>query len=438
VLAPGTAAPSAPQYSIRLLSAADITPALIDAWRDLATRAAEPNPFAEPECAVPALTHLDSGRASAVLTVGEGDRLDAVLPVTWGVPIGRFGRWHPRAPLWEATTAPYRPLSTPLLDATRPVEAWDALLRGLERDRRPAVALALRTFRDDGPVAAALDESLRRRGLRALRTKTYQRAVLVRDGGVPRDLKGRRYVRIRRARRRLDEQVGPSILTDRGSDPTVAEEFLRLEASGWKGRAGTAIACRPGHAAWFREVCVALAREGRLEVLSLEVGGKTIGMDVAFVSAGTAFHLKTAYDEEFSDYLPGMQPLLHLVEELPGGDMQVRDSCTVPDNQLMSRLWPDRRTFSTVLVPLHGMAASLTLSVLRGSLAAGERLSAAWAARATVQAPTRPARPVTLMRGRTDTRVSAGGADAAVEAPSRVLPRRSGPTTRAVLLGSGA
>ncbi len=386
MLALSAAVPTAPQYRIRILNAADITPRLVAAWRDLATRAAEPNPFAEPECAVPALTHLDRGRASAVLAVEEGDRLDAVLPVTWAVPMGQFGRWSPRAPLWEATTSPYRPLSTPLLDASRPVEAWDALLRGLERARRPAVALALRSFRDDGPVAAALDESLRRRGLRAWRTKTYQRAVLVRDGGGPRSPKGRRYSRIRRARQRLDEQVGPTTLTDRGNDPGVAEEFLRLEASGWKGRAGTAMACRPGHAAWFREVCAALAREGRLEALSQQVGGKVIGMDMAFVSAGTAFHLKTAYDEDFSDYLPGMQPLLHIVEALPDGDMQVRDSCTVPDNELMNRLWPDRRTFSTVLVPLHGRAGSLTLSVLRGSLVAGKRLSAARAVRADVQA----------------------------------------------------
>src|SRR5271167_1614573 len=53
----------------------------VHAWRDLAARAAEPNPFFEPECVLPAARHL-GGPAPALLIVKDrGGEWLACLPV---------------------------------------------------------------------------------------------------------------------------------------------------------------------------------------------------------------------------------------------------------------------------------------------------------------------------------------------------------------------
>src|SRR4051812_10792436 len=105
-----------------------ITPSLIDAWRDLSRRAAERNPFAEPEVVLPAVRHLAGGTRVGLLTVGDEDRLSALLPVSWPllVPIGRQ---HMPVPLLQAWVEPYQVLSTPLIDAQHAVEAMVGLLR---------------------------------------------------------------------------------------------------------------------------------------------------------------------------------------------------------------------------------------------------------------------------------------------------------------------
>ncbi len=357
-------------HQTRFLESSEITLAVVKAWHDLAGRAAEPNPFVEPQVVVPALAHLDgSRRAAGLLTAWDGDRLDALVPVAWPLRLPVAGR-EVQLPAWEVLTTPYRPLGTPLVNATRTTDAMAALLTAPPGSMRPAAALAIRYLGDDGPVAAALDAVLAGRGQQAWRTKTYQRAVLRRDSGVSVDKdRRRRHRRIRRAREELDQRFGGSRLVDRAGEPAAVEEFLRLEALGWKGQAGTAMACDPAHATWFREVCATLAAEGRLELLSLEVGGRAIAMECNFLVGEGAFEFKGAYDEEYAIYLPGMQLLLHIFDELPDSPVAWRDSCTVPDNVLMNRLWPDRRTLSTVLVPLPGRAGTATLAALRRAAA---------------------------------------------------------------------
>lgn len=50
---------------------------------------------------------------------------------------------------------------------------------------------------------------------------------------------------------RLSEQLGSAL--ECYDEPTRADEFIQLEASGWKGRAGTAFGSDPAHAEFFRE-----------------------------------------------------------------------------------------------------------------------------------------------------------------------------------------
>ena len=65
------------------------------------------------------------------------------------------------------------------------------------------------------------------------------------------------------------------------------ETFLALEAAGWKGKAGTAIACLPRDAAYFRRLVDAACREDALLVDALLLDDQPLAMGVLVESAGT-------------------------------------------------------------------------------------------------------------------------------------------------------
>ncbi|TKJ28114.1 GNAT family N-acetyltransferase [Blastococcus sp. CCUG 61487] len=347
-----------------LLTAHHLSAEVVEAWRGLVERAVEPNPFAEPEVVLPALRHLAGRGRAGLLAVREGNRLTAVLPVRWPVVVPLPGGLRMPVPLLQAWVEPFQPLGVPLLDRDDPVRAAAALLRAPAAV--PAPLLLLRYFPEGGPAAAALDAALAERGRAAVRLKTYERALWEREGAaVPSRNRRNRYNRLRRQREAMADALGPVRVVDRADDPAAIEEFVVLEAAGWKGREGTAIACRDEHVAWFRETCDRLRAAGRLEVLAVEAGGRTAAMWVDFDAGEGSLHLKSAYDEALGEHRPGEQLLLHCVDE--GGDSRYawRDSATVPDNTLFNQLWSGRRTLSTVLVPLHGPLGSTALTGAR-------------------------------------------------------------------------
>jgi hypothetical protein len=343
----------------RFVPGASITPALVAAWRDLVDRAAEPNPVAQPEVVLPSIAHLAGDSRVGLLVVGTDDRLDALLPVAWPLRI----RGVP-TPVLQAWVEPYRVLGTPLLDAEHAVPAMDALLR--PPASLPAAALVLRFFREAGPVADALDTVMAERGQSAVRLRTYERALLLRDAGSPPSRNRRsRYARLRRERETMAEQLGEVRVVDRSGEPEAVEEFLRLESAGWKGSAGSALATVPAHDVWFREVCDGLRAVGRLEVTALQAGSRTAAMWINFESGGGLLHFKSAYDETLGEHRPGHQLLLHAIESMEDGRYAWRDSATVPENALFNQLWPGRLPMSTVVVPLHGRVGGAALPVAR-------------------------------------------------------------------------
>jgi CelD/BcsL family acetyltransferase involved in cellulose biosynthesis len=338
----------------RLLSLRDITDDVELAWRDLAERAAEPNPCNEVDFALPAMRHLPMGERARLLVVTRGRRLDACLPVL------AHRRWRRQVPVpaLVSWTHDYQLLGTPLVDRQRATPTLLAMLKAPWRERAGALLLEIEDLGDGGPVAAALDEaSAALAGRPPRRWNTYERAVLRRTGigAVP----GRsgRHKSARRARRALERDAGPVTSTDRAGDPDAVDRFLALEAGGWKGRAGTALSCDPAAAAFFRDVCRRFAAEGRLEMRSLEVAAGPVAMDTVLRAGEGAFHLKTAYDERYSSYSPGVQLLIDIADRFAAEDVRFRDSCTAAASAAESHAWPGRRRMSTVVLPFASAAS---------------------------------------------------------------------------------
>jgi Acetyltransferase (GNAT) domain len=348
-----------------LLAPEDVTPEVEAAWRDLAGRAAEPNPCNEPDMLLPAMRHLPDGRRARLLVVTDGDRLDAVLPV---LPVRR---WRRRVPVPALVTWDhhFQMLGSPLVDADRATQALTAMLRAPWTVRQGAALLEIVDLGDGGPVAAALDEAAAAVGGAARRWDGFERAVLARteDGTlVGDDCRERR----RRARRGLERQAGPVASVDRSADPDALDRFLAMEASGWKGEAGTAIACDPAATVFFREVCRRFAAGGRLEVRSLDVSAGPVAMELVFHAGDGAFHLKTAYDERYRAHTPGILALVEYADRFAAESVGFRDICTGGPTEMEGRVWPGRRRISTVLTTF---ASPLSRAVVAGLTTARER-----------------------------------------------------------------
>jgi CelD/BcsL family acetyltransferase involved in cellulose biosynthesis len=334
------------------------------AWSRLVDAAVEPNPFFEPEPVLQAGSLLRDGRTGVAVVEDDGDLLLA-LPVlrrrpARHVPVRALQAWH----------HPYVHAGAPLVRAGRERAAWAELLDHLRHGAQEAWLLLPR-LPLYGAGSVALQRELADRHLPWAADQVQGRPV-VRRRPRPTYLDGRLSSRsrktLRRQGRRLAEELGGAVLTVdlvRGGDgcDDAVETFLRLEDSGWKGRAGTALLRRPEHAEWFRRFCRHLHARGRLEVWALGVPGRAAAAQVNARAGRTSFHLRTAYDEALAAWSPGIQLELAMVEAFHAdARVDLLDSCVDPDNRVSGLLYPDREVLATLAVPLRMPAGPVAVA----------------------------------------------------------------------------
>jgi CelD/BcsL family acetyltransferase involved in cellulose biosynthesis len=112
---------------------------------------------------------------------------------------------------------------------------------------------------------------------------------------------------LRRAWRRL-HAAGPVTLDVwRGGDDLDArlQEVLAVEAAGWKGRGGTAIASSPATRTFYAEIAAWGAARHWLRLSCLRVAGRAIAADIGLVQGGTWYSLRAGYDERWREFGPG-------------------------------------------------------------------------------------------------------------------------------------
>jgi CelD/BcsL family acetyltransferase involved in cellulose biosynthesis len=337
------------------LAPGEIGAAEQSAWRELGNQAAEPNPFYEPEFMMPAFRRLGL-RGAGLRVVREGRDWVACLPVS-GAAVANaslVGLWHP-----------YVLLGTPLIRADR----LEPGARGLLTARRggaPAV-VAMRSAAGDGPVERALTSAGAQLGLR----RAWERRVV---RGVARPLEGAARPRRRdleRKRQRLQEALDAQLtIEDCAGSHAAVQEFLALEAAGWKGRAGTALANRPSDRAFFVEMAAACAGRGRLRLIAMRVGSRTVAMACDLLGGDSLFGFKMAYDEQLRRFAPGILLLDAQLERFHEDDgLRLYDSCSDPNGKVVNQLYGDQRAIvSTVAAPRQlarpvglGMQAALAL-----------------------------------------------------------------------------
>ena len=353
------ARPGAPDMHSRLVALSDLSACDELAWRELAGRAAEPNPFFEPDCLLAAGRHLPGASAIHLAIAEEAGRFFACMPID---PARRWGRLPVRT-LQARAECTAVALATPLIDPSRGVEAATALLGELHDRRRETRRglLVLDWLGDDGDVAGTMKRAAAGMGLDHRRLSVWERPVMRRRDGLDGYWmaavgKGRRRT-IGQHQRGLAGEIGGLTLVDRGGDPTAPGEFLRLEASGWKSSApeGQALANREDTAAFFADLCARFAASGRLSLLSLEGDGRSAAMLCCLRAGDGLFAYRVGHDDALRRHGPGIQMFVAAMGHLDRQtDASFLDSCTTPDNGYLSDLLPDRRRLSETVIVLGG------------------------------------------------------------------------------------
>jgi CelD/BcsL family acetyltransferase involved in cellulose biosynthesis len=152
-----------------------------------------------------------------------------------------------------------------------------------------------------------------------------------------------------------------------GSEEAV-RRFLGLEASSWKGRAGTAMLANPDHARFFEEVCDRFARLGRLQLYELRAGERAVAMKCNLVAGPGIFCFKIGHDGDLARFSPGIQLELVNIERFHAGDADWMDSCAAPDNAMINRLWPDRRRIRTLILGRPGLRTRAARRAFRAAM----------------------------------------------------------------------
>ncbi len=114
---------------------------------------------------------------------------------------------------------------------------------------------------------------------------------------------------MRRRRRRLSDKGTISLdLCDGSDDAELAarlDEGLRLEASGWKGRNGTAICQAPDTLGFYSALAKQAMSEDRLRLRFLRLDGKAIAFQYGLQDGARYLLLKPTYDETHGEVSPG-------------------------------------------------------------------------------------------------------------------------------------
>lgn len=345
--------------SERWLPVAELSARDEGAWRDLVERAGAPNPFFEPMFVIPGNRHLREGGDVALVVIEDEDGWLACMPVTagrWRGPIRAVGAWRTR----------YTFSSTPLLRAGADAEAVDRLIaaaRSLSRQR----IVVIERFREESPFGVALRAVTAGGGQIEALSLPIERALLKRreDGDYLSVWSRRRRHEARRLRRRLEEASdGELEAVDLSNDPDSAAIFLALEASGWKGREGTALASDPADAQFFCELCDAAIAQDRLEMLAFRAGDHVIAMLCNLRADEGAYSFKTAYDEAYSQFSPGLLLEVENFDFFHASGSAWIDSCAEPDNEQMNRIWPDRRKLRSVVLTERSFRGKLEAAAL--------------------------------------------------------------------------
>src|SRR5688572_16159952 len=262
----------------------------IAAWEDLAADVTEPNPFYEPWMLLPALEAFAQGISLQFVLVyaeqrGAAPLLCGFFPLERvsryrGLPVSHLRMWRHRHCF----------LGTPLVRRGYARQCLRALADWLGRDRRGAATMIWSEITGDAAFFAALCDTVEDRGAFAFRPWRRERAMLHRLADGEKYLERSLPKASRREFKRLERRLGDHgpveyrTLQHLADAPRWIDNFMALEAAGWKGVRGSALAASAAGQLFFSRSALEAAKRGRLMMLALYCGEHPVAMKCNFLA----------------------------------------------------------------------------------------------------------------------------------------------------------
>lgn len=241
---------------------------------------------------------LCGGQPVQVVTVGPVDQPHALAPLAPSISGPRRLRLLGAEELSESVEVHYR-------DA----EALAEMATGLARLGLP---LNFGHYLADTPFLPALRGAYRGRGLVVAKPLSMRGSpyITLSDGWLEpeQNFNARRRSDFRRMQRSAEKlgKVTFEILEPRTEDVgLLLDEAMAIEARGWKGRSGTAIAIDRKLADFYSRYAQLASEAGILRLCFLRIDGKAIAMQLAVETEGRFWLFKIGYDEAFAKCSPG-------------------------------------------------------------------------------------------------------------------------------------
>jgi CelD/BcsL family acetyltransferase involved in cellulose biosynthesis len=362
---PGT--PSRPESNACVVS--DLGE-VAEEWDALA-RALETHPFARPGWIRAWVEAFADPQALVFAVARDGGNLVALIPFSAARGVLRTpANWH---------TPEVAVLGEP--DALR-LALSAALATGPRR-------IALRVVPDE--TANVLRPALAAAGYRIVE-RTLQVSPFVRLDRVfrgspqsspvlPGDLgrKWRRLVDV--GRLEVDERDGRADLAP------MLEEGFRVEGSGWKNAAGTAIVSHESTRRFYYRIAAWGASEGLLSLAYLRLDGRAIAFQFGFRTKREYYFLKGGYDPEFARYSPGKLLHARMLERMHADGVERYEF--LGDIESYKLTWPYESKRFLEIVAYRTSPAGTVDRLLTGHLPAALRRARSFALHARAGVPKR-------------------------------------------------
>jgi len=96
------------------------------------------------------------------------------------------------------------------------------------------------------------------------------------------------------------------------------------------------------------------AAHGRLERLTLSLDGQPIAMLINLLTPPGAYSYKTAFDERYARYSPGVLVQRENLDLLDDAAVRWCDSCAAADHPMIDHIWRERRPVGRLSIAIGG------------------------------------------------------------------------------------
>jgi len=324
----------------------------------LSNRALEPNVFFSSRFLAPAMPRLEDREIRVALIRDEADgrsRLRYLMPFSVEKPGFTLG-----APILRVWANNFGPLGTPLVDREGAAETLDHLLETLARpEAKLPHVLVFPDIRVGGPFSQMMKAIAISRNLPIDLVGLSERPMLQStDHGEDYVSVSIKAAHLREMRRQWShlEKLGDlryHVARQPRDIRMRMEEFLLLEAAGWKGRKRSAMLSDRYRAALAREAVSNLAEIDQARIHTIDLGGKAIASMIVLMMNGEAYTWKTAFDENYARFSPGKLLMAQLTEwQLDDPNIVRTDSLATMEHPIMGRFWRERETMGTLIIGL--------------------------------------------------------------------------------------